>query len=141
METYLWWSVAGIALIIAELITGTFYLLVIGIAALAGGAVAFYGFSFWVQAEVAAVVAIAGVIVVTRYRKVQKASPSVGLDVGQSVVLDSWISEKDRLARVRYRNTLWDAELLDAQGAEAGRVLYIRRVDGNTLHVSTTRPA
>ena len=141
MEIYWWWAVVGIALIIAELITGTFYLLVIGIAALAAGAVAFYSFSFWAQAEIAAVVAIAGVIGVTRYRKIQKSSPGVALDVGQSVVLDSWISEKDRLARVRYRDALWDAQLLDAQGAEAGRVLYIKHVDGNTLHVSTTRPA
>ena len=140
METYLWWAVAGIALIIAELITGTFYLLVIGVAALAGAVVAFYNYSFPAQAVIAAVVAISGVIWVTRYRIGQKSSPSVGLDVGHSVVLDSWISEKDRLARVRYRNALWDAQILDAQGVDAGNVLYIRRVDGNTLHVSTTRP-
>jgi membrane protein implicated in regulation of membrane protease activity len=141
METYWWWAVAGIALIIAELITGTFYLLVIGVAALAGAVAAFYNPSFWLQAEIAAAVAIAGVIGVTRYRKAQMSAPSVALDVGQSVVLDSWISEKDRLARVRYRNALWDARLLDEEGAEAGHVLYIRHVDGNTLHVSTTRPA
>ena len=141
MEAYWWWAVVGIALIIAELITGTFYLLVIGIAALAGAGIAFYNFSFWVQAEIAAAVAVAGVILVTRLRRAQASSPARSLDVGQSVVLDSWISEKDRLARVRYRNTLWDARLLDEQGAEAGRVLYIARVDGNTLHVTTTRPA
>jgi membrane protein implicated in regulation of membrane protease activity len=50
METYWWWAVVGIALRIAELITGAFYLLVIGIPALAGGAVASYGLSFWAQA-------------------------------------------------------------------------------------------
>ena len=80
METYWWWAVAGIALIIAELITGTFYLLVIGVAALAGAAVAFYGAAFWLQAQVAAAVAIAGVILVTRYRKAQMSTPSVGLE-------------------------------------------------------------
>ena len=141
METYWWWTIAGIALVIAELISGTFFLLVIGIAALAGGATAFYHFSFWVQAVIAAAVAVAGVILVMKFRKSQKSTPSVSLDVGHSVVLDSWISEKDRLARVRYRNALWDARLLDEQGAEAGHVLYITRVDGNTLHVSITRPA
>ena len=126
METYWWWAVVGIALIIAELVSGTFYLLVIGIAALAGAGVAFYSSSFWLQAEIAAAVAIAGVIWVTRYRKLQMSSPSVALDVGQSVVLDSWISEKDRLARVRYRNALWDARLLDVEGAEAGHVATLR---------------
>ena len=141
MEDYWWWAIIGIALIISELITGTFYLLVIGVAALAGAATAYLHYSFWAQAIVAALVAIMGVIMVTRFRKTQADSPSVALDVGQSVVLDTWISEKERLARVRYRNALWDAKVLDEPGAEAGHTLYIRRVDGNTLHVSTTRPA
>jgi len=141
MEDYWWWAIGGIALIIAELITGTFYLLVLGLAALAGAAVAFHQFPFWVQAVLAATVATVGVIMVTRYRRTQISAPNVALDVGQSVVLDGWVSEKDRLARVRYRNALWDAKVLDEQSAEAGRTLYIRHVEGSTLHVSANRPA
>ena len=141
MDDYWWWAIGGIALIIAELISGTFYLLVIGIAALAGAAVAYHYDSFWVQAIIAATVAVVGVVMVTRYRRTQASSPAVPLDVGQSVVLDAWVHEKDRRARVRYRNALWDANVLDEEGAEVGRTLYITRVDGNTLHVSTTRPA
>ena len=142
MEGYLWWAVAGIALVIAELVTGTFYLLVIGIAALAGAAASYMNHSFWVQAVVAAAVAAAGVVLVTRYRANQAAVPSgAALDVGQSVVLDSWVSEKDRLARVRYRNALWDARVLDEQAVEAGQVLYIRNAEGSTLYVSRTRSA
>ena len=61
---------------------------------------------------------------------------------GRSAVFESWVSEGDRLARVRYRNSTWDARVLDEKadgGAiEAGRVLHIRSVDGNTLHVSVT---
>jgi membrane protein implicated in regulation of membrane protease activity len=141
MESYWWWAISGIVLIIAELISGTFYLLVIGIAALAGAAVAYQHYSFWVQAVIAATVATVGVIMVTRFRVTQATSPDVSLDIGQSVVLDAWVSENDRHARVRYRNALWDAKVLDEQGAEAGRTLYIKHVDGNTLHVSTQRPA
>ncbi len=140
MEEYWWWAIAGIALIIAELITGTFYLLVIGIAALAGAAVAFLHYSFWIQALVAAAIAIIGVTLVTRFRKTLTSSPAVSLDVGQSVVLDGWVNERERLARVRYRNAVWDAKVLDEPGAEAGHTLYIRHVDGNTLHVSAARP-
>ncbi len=141
MEPYWWWVIGGIALIIAELITGTFYLLVIGTAALLGAGVAYLHYSFEMQAVCAAVVAVAGVTLVTRFRKNQATAPDVPLDVGQSVVLDAWINERERLARVRYRNALWDANVLDAQGVEAGRTLYITRVEGNTLHVSTARPA
>jgi membrane protein implicated in regulation of membrane protease activity len=140
MDEYWWWAIAGIALIIAELITGTFYLLVIGIAALAGAVVALLHHSFWIQTLVAAAIAIVGVTLVTRFRKSQTSSPSVSLDVGQSVVLDGWVNERERLARVRYRNATWDAKVLDEQGAETGRTLYIRHVDGNTLHVSAARP-
>lgn len=141
MEAYWWWAIGGIALIIAELITGTFYLLVIGVAALVGALGAFLHYSFEVQAVMAAAIASIGVTLVTRFRKRQALSPDVSLDVGQSVVLDAWVHEQDRLARVRYRNALWDARVLDAQGVEAGRTLYITRVEGSTLHVSVTRPA
>ncbi len=141
MEEYMWWAVAGIALIIAELVTGTFFLVVIGIAALAGAAVSYLHYSFWVQAVIATVVAIVGVILVTRYRATQAASPGKGLDVGQSVVLDSWVSEKDGHARVRYRNALWDARVLDGHGVATGHVLYIQHMDGSTLHVAKAKPA
>lgn len=43
MEMYLLWAVTGIVLIIIEMLTGTFYLLVLGIAALAAAAAAYLG--------------------------------------------------------------------------------------------------
>lgn len=140
MEVYIWWAVAGIALIIAELVTGTFFLIVLGVAALAAAAVSYLQYPFWAQAVIAAVVATVGVMLVMRYRAAQTTAPTGVLDVGQSVVLDSWVSEKDRLARVRYRNALWDARIADTD-AQTGHVLYIQKVDGSTLHVSKIRPA
>ena len=142
MEGYLLWAIAGMTLIIAELVTGTFYLLVIGAAGLAGAAASYLGYSFWVQAVVAAAVATVGVVLVNRYRvSHSKSGGSASLDVGQSAILDSWINKQDGLARVRYRNALWDARVLDDRDAPAGSVLYIQNVDGNTLYVSKARPA
>lgn len=140
MDAYWWWTIAGIALVIAELITGTFYLLVIGLAALAGAGVALLDQPFWAQALVASAIAIIGVGAVTRFRRARTATPSDSLDVGQTVVLEQWVDEPHRLARVRYRNAMWDAKVID-EGASAGRTLYINRVDGNTLYVSGARPA
>mgnify|MGYP002788162748 CR=1 FL=1 len=141
MDTYLYWALIGIALIIAELLTGTFYLLVIGIAAFAGAAAAYFGYSFWIEAISAAAVAVIGVILISRYRA---AAPSRGggqnLDIGQSVVLDSWVSEADGLAKVRYRNALWDARVSGERPAGV-KVYYIHAVDGNTLLVSASKPA
>ena len=43
MELWLIWVIAGFALVIAELLTGTFYLLVVGIGAFMGGLIAWAG--------------------------------------------------------------------------------------------------
>ena len=53
MEPWLIWVVAGFALIIAELLSGTFYLLVIGVAAFAGALMAYLGSGIFVQGVVA----------------------------------------------------------------------------------------
>ena len=138
MDAYLWWVIAGIALVIAELATGTFYLLVIALGAFAGAAMTYFQQSFWLAAVISAAVASAGVVAVSRYRESHPgaAAGTGALDVGQTAVFESWVSEADRLARVRYRNANWDARVLDAGALAAGRVLHIRKVDGNTLHVS-----
>jgi membrane protein implicated in regulation of membrane protease activity len=49
MASYVLWAIAGFVLVIAELLTGTFYLLVFGVAALAGALVAYLGGAFWLQ--------------------------------------------------------------------------------------------
>ena len=141
VEPYLWWAIAGIALIIVELLSGTFYLLVIGLAAFAGAAASYYGHSLWIQAVLAAAVATVGVVLVSRYRTSRTGAPAAALDVGQSAVFESWASETNRAARVRYRNAVWDAQVIDGTPLASGQTLYICRVDGNTLHVSTQRPA
>ena len=60
METYLAWIIAGFVLVIIELLTGTFYLLVIGVGAFAGAAVAWAGGGYLAQAVGACAVALAG---------------------------------------------------------------------------------
>src|ERR1039457_2498437 len=111
METYLVWLAAGFVLVIAELVTGTFFLLVLGIAAFAGSATAWFGLGFWVEALCAAAVAIAGVSWVQRHRKTMPQPDMASLDVGQAVTLDAWVNREQGAARVKYRNTLWDAEV------------------------------
>ena len=62
MDTYLIWLIAGFLLVIVELVSGTFYLVVLGVAAAAGGVVAYTGLPFSVQAIVAATMAVVGVV-------------------------------------------------------------------------------
>jgi membrane protein implicated in regulation of membrane protease activity len=63
------------------------------------------------------------------------------MDVGQTVVLESWVSEPQRLAKVRYRDASWEAEVLGEDHVEPGTVLYVSGADGNRLEVSTSRAA
>ncbi len=139
MEMYLLWAVTGIVLIIVEMLTGTFYLLVLGIAALAAAAVAYLGQSFWVQAMTVAAVAVMGVILVKRFRGALLPASGQALDIGQSVVLDAWISEADGLARVQYRNAQWEAQVT-GERVPGAKVFYIHALDGNTLRVSAAKP-
>jgi len=139
METYLVWLAAGFVLVIAELVTGTFFLLVLGIAAFAGSATAWFGLGFWVEALCAAVVAVAGVLWVRRQRKAMAQPDMASLDVGQAVTLDAWVNREQGAARVKYRNTLWDAEVQGEREFDPGQVLFIHAVDGNTLKVSKTK--
>lgn len=138
MDAYLLWLIVGIVLIIVEMTTGTFYLLVLGIAALAASAAAWFGQSFWVQAVITAAVAVAGVILVNRYRGKNVSAAKKSLDIGQSVTLESWISEADGLARVNYRDAQWEARVT-GERTPGGKVFYIHAVEGNTLLVSAAR--
>jgi membrane protein implicated in regulation of membrane protease activity len=141
MDNSLVWLIAGFVLVIAELVTGTFYLVVLGVAAFAGAGLAYAGSVFAWQAVVAAVVAVAGVIWVNRYKKAMAPKRMRGLDVGQPAAFDSWVDRDTGHARVKYRDTLWDAQVADDASGEPGEILYVVSVDGGTLKVSKTRPA
>ena len=140
METYLVWLAAGFVLVIAELVTGTFFLLVLGVAAFAGSATAWFGLGFWLEAMCAAAVGIAGVFWVQRHRKTMPRSDMASLDVGQAVTLEAWVNREQGAARVKYRNTQWDAEVEGERGFDRGEVLFIHAVDGNTLKVAKSKP-
>ena len=140
METHLIWLAAGFILVIAELLTGTFYLVVLGIAAFAGALAAWFGLGHWPQSIVAAAVAVAGMFWVQRHRKTARPRDMQPLDVGQSVTLDAWVSQEQGVARVKYRNALWDAQVSGERDFGPGQLLFIHAVDGNTLKVAKVQP-
>ena len=141
MAEHLAWLIAGFVLVIAELVTGTFYLLVLGIAAFAGAAVAWGGAGVGPQAIAAAVVASAGVVWVRQWRKGTAKQQMPSLDIGQSAAFEVWVSEADRHARVKYRDSFWDARIDGPAEGRAGEIFYIVAVDGSTLKLSKTRQA
>ena len=138
MENYHYWLIAGFVLVITELVTGTFYLLVIGVAAFVAAGAAYLGAGLWVQAIIASVVSVAGVVLVSQ-RKLgapDTSGASGSLDIGQSVTFESWTSETDGLARVNYRGSTWDAVVTGERGSGDKPVYFICGMEGNTLRVS-----
>jgi membrane protein implicated in regulation of membrane protease activity len=135
------WFVAGIVLIVVELMSGTFYLLVLGLGAFTAAAVAYGGGGFLGQVVVAGLVAISGVLWIRARKRTPSTPAMAALDIGQPVTLDSWVNRDDRLARVKYRDALWDAVVEGDFRGESGEVFYIRSVAGNTLRVAKQKPA
>jgi membrane protein implicated in regulation of membrane protease activity len=141
MDQYIWWAVAGMGLIIIELMTGTFFLLILGLAAFGGALAAYLNLSFTVQVGVFAVLAAVGMFMVSRYRTGSSKKPGMrSLDYGHAVELESWEDEAHGIAKVRHRNATWDAKVIGPH-APGAATFYITSVDGNTLHVSSSRPA
>jgi membrane protein implicated in regulation of membrane protease activity len=142
MEEDLIWAILGLTLVIVELLTGTFYLLVLGIAAFGAALAAWLGQGIALQAIVAALIAALGCYGVHVYRAKNSTSQMPSVDAGQPASFESWVDPAARLARVRYRGASWDA-LVDGEGQECapGSQLYVIKADGNTLKVSGRRPA
>jgi len=140
MDPYVVWAVVGLALVIAELMTGTFYLLVIGIAAFGAALAAFAGQDFPMQVVVGTVTAALGCYWVHAYRVRNASRQMAPVDAGQPANFESWLDPAARLARVRYRGASWDARVEGDAALEAGAVLYVLATEGNTLKVTTKRP-
>jgi membrane protein implicated in regulation of membrane protease activity len=133
-----WWIAAAV-LIAAELVSGTFYLLAIGIAVALGGMAAWLGAGVPMQFGVAGLLGVALTIAAHRWR-LGRASPAPqpSLDVGQAVRVESW--KADGTARVAYRGSTWDAELASTDVPRA-ETLYIVATRGSLLVLSDRRPA
>jgi membrane protein implicated in regulation of membrane protease activity len=147
MEPYLIWIIAGFALVIIELITGTFYLLVFGLAAFVGALATWLGAPFLVQIVAAGIAAGVGAWIVHRWhaRQHKEGGQANAIDIGQSVTMESWVNKAGGVMRVRYRGTDWDARVADndsaAAGATPGTMLYILAQEGHTWVVGTQKPA
>lgn len=139
-----WFGLAGV-LVICEMFTGTFYLLMIGIGFAAGGVTALAGSSGSLQFVVAALVGIVATYGLRRSKwgKMERGDaardPNVNLDIGQTIVVDAWNGGEGetRTARVMYRGAMWDVQLESGAQATAGNFV-IREVQGSRLIVANS---
>ena len=144
MEEDLAWAILGLTLVIVELLSGTFYLLVLGIAAFGAALAAWLNQGFPVQVVVGGVIAAAGCYGVHVYRAKNATQQMPQVDAGQPASFETWLDQPARRARVRYRGASWDA-LVEGEpegnaALAAGATLYVIATHGNTLEVSTRHP-
>ena len=135
-----WLVVAGV-LIVSELLTGTFYLLMIAIGLLVGAMVAAIGFAPAWQMGTAAIVAACATLALHHSRfgwrrgKPASRDANVMLDIGQTLSVSEWIPNPHGHfhARTMYRGAMWDIECHQDQ-VEAG-LFTIVEVQGSRLIV------
>lgn len=140
MEADLAWAIVGLVLVIVEMLTGTFYLLVLAIAAFGAAAAAWLGQGFPAQAIVASLIAAGGSYGVHLYRAKNAARQMPPIDAGQPASFEAWLDRGARLARVNYRGASWDAVVDGDAAPEPGARLYVLATEGSTLKVAARRP-
>ena len=138
MNDVIGWFVLAFGLLIAELMTGTFYLLMVAIGSAVGGLVAVANGSLTLQLVIGAAVGIAATLILRRTRWGMRklngdtaGNRDVILDIGEVVQVETW---HDRTAHVRYRGCQWDVALEPGAAARAGAQV-IKAVRGSTLIV------
>jgi membrane protein implicated in regulation of membrane protease activity len=131
MQVYLWWWILAAVLVGVELTSGTFYLLVYGVAAAAAGGVAWLGAGMVAQLLTAAAIAALGTLALRRWKRSTDHPESnvQDMDIGQAVQVESWQGGR---GQVKYRGALWDAEA-ESASVDSTRPLVIRAFKGNTL--------
>jgi membrane protein implicated in regulation of membrane protease activity len=142
----LWWLAAGVAVAI-ELVTGTFYLLMMAIGLAAAAMAAHLGLSSTGQVIAAALVGGGATALWHWKRASQPRSAAVrenrdaNLDIGERVYVTEWSA--DRTARVQYRGSGWTARLQVGADAAPGEHI-VSAVEGNWLELrpsaSSTHP-
>lgn len=135
MEAYWVWWMAAVLLVIAEILSGTFYLIAIAFGLAAAGVAAYLGIGWEGQAAVAALLCTVSVAAIYRWRQGQgntHEQANLAYDIGQTVQAVRWSDE--RHARVSYRGAEWDAELATTATPDAARQSWrIREVVGSRL--------
>ena len=139
-QSSIWWLLTGAA-VADELLTGTFYLLMIAVGLAAAAIAAHLGAGLAVQLGVAAVAGGAAVLILRKVRGQQpqpaKASENrdVNLDIGESVFVGAW--QSDGTATTTYRGAKWRVALRAGAAATSGTHRIVEVV-GTCLIVEKT---
>lgn len=132
-----WWLSAGVVIAL-ELLSGTFYLLMVSLGLVGAAVAAHLGAASTLQFTVAAAVGGGSVVAWRSYKRRQapglpaSANRDVNLDIGESVQVDEWLG--DGTSSVKYRGANWQVSLVPGALPSAG-LHTIEEVVGSRLIV------
>ena len=133
-----WWLLAGAAVAL-ELLSGSFFLLVVGMAMAAGAIAAHFDATLTQQLLSAALVGGGGTALWYKWRRLHpkkldaQLNPDVNLDIGQVVDVMQW--EPNGQAPVKYRGAQWQVALQTATESPLPGRYKIVEVQGSLLIV------
>jgi membrane protein implicated in regulation of membrane protease activity len=135
-ESTIWWLLAGAAVAV-ELVTGTFYLLMLTVGLVAGALAAYLGLGMIGQMGVAAAIG-GGAVALWHWYRSKSPSPlpananrDVNLDIGEPVHVAQW--NADGTTTVKFRGANWTA-IAASQAELAGPGSFrIKEMLGNRL--------
>jgi membrane protein implicated in regulation of membrane protease activity len=133
----LWWVAAG-ALIAAELLTGTFYLLMVSTGLAAAGLAATLGAGVVAQLIISALISTGATLAWRTWRsrhpdrQPANTNPDVHLDLGETVHVENWSA--DGTGTTHYRGAQWQVALAADHSATSGPQRIVG-VEGNRLIV------
>ena len=135
-EAGIWWLLAGAAIAV-ELVTGTFYLLMLAAGLVAGALAATLGMDLTGQMLLAAAIG-GGAVAVWHWGRSKRAAPmpansnrDVHLDIGDMVHVARW--NADGTASVHFRGALWTAIAANPAEPFSPGNFRIKEMRGNRL--------
>ncbi len=127
------WIIAGLVLIVGEMLTTGFFLLFLALGCLAASLTGGFGFSHLAQGSTFAFVSVFGVLALRRpIQKRLLKTISINADIGKQMQIDQTIPPHQQL-RITYQGSSWMATNLDADEIHQGDRVVIVGIDGNTL--------
>lgn len=135
-DANIWWLLAGSAVAV-ELMTGTFYLLMLAVGFTAGALATYLGFALIGQMLSAAAIG-GGAVAAWHWRRSKSpaslkanANPDVHLDIGEAVHVVRW--NVDGTASVLFRGAQWSAIAADPSEPASPGNFRIKEMLGNRL--------
>lgn len=128
-----YWVIAGIALLIGEMLSASFFLVFLSLGAFAASLAAAFNQPFYYQLLVCAGLSVVGMILLRKplQKRLLKASGVVA-DIGREIVIDQAIAPH-KSARIAYQGSQWTATNVGIEPIVAGERVVIVGMDGVSL--------